>query len=158
MATVRPLPPAVALVAVVVVAWAAAADSAVAGATYGINAALPNVVVVDRNVVAAGAPPAGQSVGTLGALQLLLDAHPNTAVYLRRSRFEVVATGLTIRSNRSVGATDPNTPSSPSRQNVSYSLLSRLRFTFSMRPGHGRPHAARGNNLCGNNDSVCMCN
>ena len=84
------------------------------GVAYGINPALTNTIVVDQNrVLLPGLVGARVNVATVAELQQLLDAHPNTVVYLRRSQFEVVpdgnTTGLTIRSNRSVVLDDHTT-------------------------------------------------
>ena len=75
---------------------------AAAGAVHGTNAALPGIVVVERNAVRGS----GEPVATAAALQRVLDTNPGTAVFLLRSYFEVVPdgnrTGITIRSNRSL--------------------------------------------------------
>jgi hypothetical protein len=69
---------------------------------FGINTALPFIIVVDGNTEI----KTGKSVTTARQLQALLDNHPNTAVHLKRSRFEVIPdgnnTGISIRSNRSL--------------------------------------------------------
>ena len=81
---------------------AAAAGRADAEVGWGINDALAHAVVITDNHVHAS----GEGVATSVQLQTLLDANPNTAFYLRRTRIEIVAdgnrTGLTLAGNRSL--------------------------------------------------------
>ena len=95
--------PTTAATAQLLLALAATAD---AWSTYGINEALSSIVVVEGNILVHGPGTAAAAVDTAAQLQQLLDRSPNTAVYLRRSRFEVVPdgnrTGIAIHSNQSL--------------------------------------------------------
>jgi hypothetical protein len=87
-----------------------AAATLVAEAQHGINAALTSMVFVENNKLVHTAGGGGAAtttpIETAAQLQDLLDESPNSAIYLRRSTFEVVAdgnhTGITIRSNQSL--------------------------------------------------------
>jgi hypothetical protein len=86
-----------------------AAATLVAEAQHGINAALTSMVFVENNKLvhtAGGGGATTTPIETAAQLQDLLDESPNSAIYLRRSTFEVVAdgnhTGITIRSNQSL--------------------------------------------------------
>ena len=83
-----------------------AAAAPVAEAQHGINAALTSMVFVENNKLVHTGGGATTPIETAAQLQDLLDESPNSAIYLRRSTFEVVPdgnhTGITIRSNQSL--------------------------------------------------------